>query len=267
MAHQLSLIVLACPNGIPYQPHVRQNVILLHRFGLSNEAIALSFNNRPCERTVQEWVQRFRSDPLHRVPEPRALLGGMPMLSQEAAYGLWVLKCAMPTLSAEAAQQYFALVYDKMPSSATISRELKHRLAMSRTKVHNVSENRNEADRTDFWTNPTTHASRPGVHGVPVDRLLSLDEKTLTYAECLQAFGHSPVGAPCVRHGPAPSSQPSYNVILAVDAVVGCVCYLMYHGTLNRDTFYCWVALQVCFFLRKVLCGPRSLFSARAACN
>ena len=139
-----------------------------------------------------------------------------------------------------------------MPSSATISRELKHRLAMSRTKVHNVSENRNEADRTDFWTNCTTHASRPGIHGVPVDCLLGLHGKTSTYVECLQAFGHSPVGAPCVRHGPAPSSQPSYNVILAVDAVVGCVCYLMYHGTLNRDTFYCWVALQVCFFLRKV---------------
>jgi hypothetical protein len=32
------------------------------------------------------------------------------MLSQEAAYGLWVLKCAMPALSAVAAQQFITLV-------------------------------------------------------------------------------------------------------------------------------------------------------------
>jgi len=44
--------------------------------------------------------------PLHRVLELLTLLGGMPML-----------KCAMPTLSAEAAQQFFALVYNKMPSN------------------------------------------------------------------------------------------------------------------------------------------------------
>jgi hypothetical protein len=72
-----------------------------------------------------------------------------------------------------------------------------------------------------------------------------LDEKMLTFAECQAQYGHSPVGVPCVRSGPAPSSQQSYNVILAVDVRVGCICYLIYRGTLDRDTFYCWVALQV----------------------
>jgi hypothetical protein len=103
-------MALACPNGIPYQPHVRSNVIALHKAGLSNAAIAHTFLDRPCERTVQEWVQRYKRDPEHRVPEPLPLLGGVPMLSQEAAYGLWVLKCAMPALSAVAAQQFITLV-------------------------------------------------------------------------------------------------------------------------------------------------------------
>jgi hypothetical protein len=167
------------------------------------------------------------------------------MLSQAAAYGLWVLKCALPTLSYVAAQQFFVMCYGKMPSPSTISREVTQRLGMSRKKIVNESQDRNEPDRADFWANSPLDNVRPGVLGVPIEFFLSLDEKTLTFAECQTQFGHSPVGVPCVRSGPAPSSQQSYNVILAVDVRVGCICYLIYRGTLDRDTFYCWVALQV----------------------
>jgi hypothetical protein len=248
-------MALACPNGIPYQPHVRSNVIALHKAGLSNAAIAHTFLDRPCERTVQEWVQRYKRDPEHRVPEPLPLLGGVPMLSQEAAYGLWVLKCAMPALSAVAAQQFITLVYNMLPSAATISREVKRRLCMSRKKIEHVSQDRNEPDRVDFWDNDPLDEVRPGVAGVLVENLVSLDEKTLTFAECQAQYGHSPVGLPCVRSGPAPSSQQSYNVILAVDVRVGCICYLIYRGTLDRDTFYCWVALQVSLLFMGTRCA------------
>jgi len=34
-------------------------------------------------------------------------------------------------------------------------------------------------------------------------------------------------------------------VITAVDVNVGVVAYLIYQGTLNQNTFYAWVSLQV----------------------
>jgi hypothetical protein len=123
-------VALACPNGIPYQPHVRSNVIALHKSGLSNAAISQTSLDRPCKRTVQEWVQRYKRDPEHRVPEPLSLLGGVPMSPQEAAYCLWVIKCAMPALSAVVAQPFITLAYKILPSAAKISREVKRRDAL-----------------------------------------------------------------------------------------------------------------------------------------
>jgi hypothetical protein len=243
--YQLELpVALEFPKGIPYQAHVRRNVINLHGAGWPNDSISSFFHGRPCVRTVQEWVQRYKAEPNLGAPAPRIGSGGVPMLSQEEAYSLFILKCAMPTLSIEAAQQFFQL-HNKHPSAATISREVTQRLAMSRKKLTHVSENRDEADRVKFQCNSPVDPDRPGICGAPVECFVSIDEKTLKYGECLPQFGHSPIGVPCVRRGPAPSSQPSYNVIIAVDVRVGVVAYLIYRGTLDRDTFYCWVALQV----------------------
>jgi len=126
---------------------------------------------------------------------------------------------------------------------------------MSRKKLTHVSENRDEADRVKFQCNSPVDPDRPGICGAPVECFVSIHEKTLKYGECLPQFGHSPIGVPCVRRGPAPSSQPSYNVIIAVDVRVGVVAYLIYRGTLDRDTFYCWVALQLIPALEGT--GPR----------
>jgi hypothetical protein len=183
------------------------------------------------------------------------------MLSEEEAYSLFVLKCAVPTLSIEAAQEFFVRIGGKCPSASTVSREVTQRLAMTRKKVTHVSENRDEADRVNFQVNSPLDPDRPGICGMPVECFVSLDEKTLKYGECLQRFGHSPAGVPCVRRGPAPYSQPSHNVIVAVDVRVGVVAYLIYRGSLDRNTFYCWVALQFFFFLSVLLVTPSSSFT------
>jgi len=171
------------------------------------------------------------------------------MLSEEDAFILYVLKSALPTLSHADSQHFLSIAAGKIPSAATISREHKQ-LALSRKRVENVSCDRDEEDRTAFLTNPPDHGSRPGVFGVPVGMLVSIDEKTIKFGELLKQFGHAPVGLPCVRRGPAPSSQKSYNVITAVDVNVGVVAYLIYQGTLNQDTFYAWVSLQVLWSFR-----------------
>lgn len=109
---------------------------------------------------------------------------------------------------------------------------------MSRKLLAHVSTNRDEDDRTAFWTRGPLDAVRPGVFGVPSHVLVSVNEKTIKYGDCVAMYGHSPAGTP------APSSQLAYNVILATDIRVGCVTYLIYRGALNRD-YYSWVALQV----------------------
>ena len=231
--------------GLAYEPYMRDNVIRLHCAGWSNASIAEYFHQRPCERTVQEWVQRFKEAPHLGAPAPLPKPGPAPMLSQRDAYGLWAAKCAMPTLSIGAAQQFIFLLSGKFPSPSTVSREVVQRLCMSRKLLTHVSTNRDEDDRTAFWTRGPLDAVRPGVFGVPSHVLVSVDEKTIKYGDCVARYGHSPAGTPAVQHGPAPSSQLAYNVILATDIRVGCVTYLIYRGALNRDTFYSWVALQV----------------------
>ena len=169
------------------------------------------------------------------------------MLSEEEAYPLFVLKCAVPTLSIEAAQEFFVRTGGKCPSASTVSREVTQRLAMTRKKLTHVSENRDEADRVNFHVNSPLDPNRPGICGMHVEYFVSLDEKTLKYGECLQRFG------------PAPSSQPSYNVIVAVDVRVGVVAYLIYRGSLDRNTFTAgWLSR---FFKKSVLVTPSSSFT------
>ena len=109
------------------------------------------------------------------------------------------------------------LLTGRLPSAATISHELTIRLGLTRKKLTHVSINRDEPDRVAFWLQGPTHPTRPGVHGVPVNRIVSLDEKTIKYGECLPKKGRSPAGTPALIRGPAPSSLLSYNVVLAVD--------------------------------------------------
>ena len=213
--------------------------------GRSPEEIADFFHSRPCVRTVRDWLCRYNRDPARRVPTPKPRLGLTLSLSQEHSYSLWVLKNACPTLSHEAARHFLAIVSDKTVSASTVSREVVQRLGMTRKKMSRVSSNRDEEERVQFITNGPLDSVRPGIFGVPATSVVSFDEKTLKYADCLKMFGHSVRGVPCRRRGPAPSSQLSYNVIRAVDIRVGCVAYLIYRGTLDRDTFYCWAALQV----------------------
>ena len=113
------LPALGGPRGIAYEPYMRDNVIRLHCAGWSNASIAEYFHQRPCERTVQEWVQRFKEAPHLGAPAPLPKPGPAPMLSQRDAYGLWAAKCAMPTLSIGAAQQFIFLLSGKFPSPFT----------------------------------------------------------------------------------------------------------------------------------------------------
>ena len=144
-----------------------------------------------------------------------------------------------------ALRHYLQLASGTTVSEATVSRELTYRLGMTRKLMHNISDKRDEHDRTMFWCSSPLDAARPGVHGVPVHLLVTLDEKTIKFKELLVQRGHSLKGTPCIRQGPAPSSQPSFNCIFAMDVRVGCVAYLIYRGTLDRATFYAWVYLQV----------------------
>ena len=148
------------------------------------------------------------------------------------------------------------LLTGRLLSAATISRELTIRLGLTWKKLTYVSIKRDGPDRVAFWLQGPMHPTRPGVHGVPVNRIVSLDEKTIKYGECLPKKSRSPAGTPALIRGPAPSSLLSYNVVLAVDTHVGCVAYLIYRGTLNQATFYSWVALQV---------GPASHLSCDTA--
>jgi hypothetical protein len=153
---------LAFPLGVAYPPYVRENVIRLHQRGDAAESIAAFFNGRPCVRTVAEWISRYKKAPHLGPPRPLPKPGPLTILSQEDAYCLFILKCAMPTTSHESAQQFFALL-GKFPSISTISREVTHRLAMSRKRVEHVSERRDEDDRVAFQCNTPLHEDRPGV--------------------------------------------------------------------------------------------------------
>jgi hypothetical protein len=77
---------------------LRQNVIAVHQAGLNNAAIAHSTTalaSALCKSTFSGTEKTHSGGVL----EPLSLLGGTLMLSQIAANGLWVLKCALPTLS------------------------------------------------------------------------------------------------------------------------------------------------------------------------
>jgi hypothetical protein len=91
------------------------------------------------------------------------------MLYQKSAYVRWVIKFAPPTLSYVAAQQFFVMCYDEMPSPSIISREVAKRLEMSRKEIMNENHDRNEPDRADLLANDPLGIVHPGVLGAPGD--------------------------------------------------------------------------------------------------
>ena len=232
---------------------MRENVIRFHVAGWSNAYISTFFHGRPCERTVRDWVQRYSQAPLLGAPAPLPI-----QVLHQCCLPITYSRCGPSSVPCRrsANPAVHELLTGRLPSAATISRELTIRLGLTRKKLTHVSINRDEPNRVAFWLQGPTHPTRPGVHGVPVNRIVSLDEKTIKYGECLPKKSRSPAGTPALIRGPAPSSLLSHNAVLAVDTHVGCVAYLIYRGTLNQATFYSWVALQV---------GPASHLSCDTA--
>ncbi len=91
--------------------------------------------------------------------------------------------------------------------------------------------------------------------------LVDIDECQCSFEDMLKVMGHGVRGMRAPRIAPPGLSQAPYNVLLAVDVNVGVIAFLMYRGTLNRDTFYCWLALQLLPALADT--GPRFLMYDR----
>ena len=275
-----SQLTLDFPNGLPYESYVRKNVISLYDAGMSAEGIAEYFHGRPCLSTIRTWISRYKSN--GQIPEPLPLRNGRsPTLSEEDAYALWLFKNSVRTASGRVCQHFIELACGKQISRSTISKEIVRRLGLTRNKIQNISNRRDEQQRVNWWSNGPFHPSTwvlsrlrsiyfylmlsffcymlasPGVRGVPAEMLIDFDEKTCSYDECLQQLGHTSVGSRAARVGPRRRAMPPFNVLLATDVNVGAITFLMYRGTLNKSTFYCWLALEVLPAIRGT--GPRIL--------
>lgn len=144
--------------GTPYEMYVRRNVILLHRAGWCAREIESFFRGRPCLSTIYRFVAAYEADVFKRVPEPLPHTNGNARtLSAMDAWVLWVAKNCMRTLSGRSCVQLLSIATGRNVSRSTVSRELVHRLGMSRMKMTNLSTRRDEAQRTNWFCNGPFH--------------------------------------------------------------------------------------------------------------
>ena len=144
---------LCAPVGVPYEMYIRRNVIMLHEAGWDAREISTFFHNRPSVPTVYRYVSEYESDSEHRVPEPLPRSNGRRcILTEGQAFVLWVAKNCMRTLSGRNCVRFLEVSAGVSVSRSTISRELVHRLGMSRQRLTSHSNKRDEEQRTSWWT-------------------------------------------------------------------------------------------------------------------
>jgi transposase len=233
------------PSGGPrpkYHESVRKAVEDLLRAGAQSSEIEQSL------RVSQPWVSELRKliETFGTAIPPHPSVQGRPRkIHTEAEEGILDFLDDNPTAYLDEIQDFLLTEYQITASVSTVSRCIK-KLKLTHKKTTRTNTAQDDTLRARYFARIT---------GVPVNRIIIVDESATNERTLDRRWGWSLKGTPCrVRQSGKRSERWS---ILPAIGINGYLDYDIFHGSINTDRFT--------FFIRQLLKkmnpypGPRSM--------
>ena len=229
------------PVGVPYSDVARENICLEAGCPLDEAAATCSVSSSTVARV---WKRQRETGSPDALPHSG---GSNPTLNLDDKSALYMHAQLFPVATLRERQLFMCGLRGKLASVSALCKVLKL-LGFSRKIAQYYSRNRDQLSRARWFSRgPAIAQGRHayGVHGVPTDVLVDIDEAICYFNRATRKWGIAPRGAPARLAGTCRHEGPTFNILLAVDTRVGVIASLVFQGAVTAAVFATFVLTLV----------------------